>query len=162
MSYLQTQQITRPIPNSPYRTITLPSEFDYLRPCDLGGFLHPFAKGFIGSIEAYHTDRGVIIVRQLYGASSTLHSSESCLRVLGFKINKHTFERDESDRVWTAFNAQNAKNKIHVRSIVVKADQKDSWSSEKSWYCSAVFRSQKTRYLAITEISDAISPNTFF
>ena len=137
--------------------INIPAEYQHLGliKCSLSKMEKNFANNFPGTIETYRHDNGIIIFRQVTGATRKLHDSETCLKSSGFHTSSAKQVVDERGRTWQCYSAKNRKNSLTVRSIIQNCDDTSkSWPSVQQWFWSAFFSRPGKSYLAITEISD--------
>ena len=134
--------------------LTLPEEYQemHLIPCSLSKLEQEFAKQFPGTLKTYRHQQGVIIFRQVKGATRKLHESRVCLEASGFRLCAPKMETDSSGKIWQTYSAQNRKNKLRVRSIILSCSGEKSWPSVEKWFWSAFFSRPDEVYLAITEI----------
>jgi len=144
--------LSKPVPNSPFRPIILPEEYAHLERCDLTQLKRVFGQSFKGAVEAYTYERGIIIVRQVYGVTKEMHEPDECLSTLGYRTSAHQKSYDREGREWSTFTARTRKNHFLVRSMIVQPEGEAAWHSTREWYWSAALKPQATRYLAITEL----------
>jgi len=110
-----------------------------------------FAKSFPGKIETYQREQGVVIFRQVYGATRRLHDSRTCLLAGGYQLSQATEEIDGKGKRWKIYTGENNGKRITVRSIIIELESTHSWVSVEEWFWHAFFHPSKG-YLAITEI----------
>jgi len=167
LSTITIWQFTSPISpmSTEKRAIDLPEEYksrqDLVR-CPLSKLEQEFAKNFPGTIETYRYQHGTLIFRSVSGATRKLHDTSTCLKASGFKLGEPKLETDEKGRHWKVYTAQNAKNRILVRSTVTDVGTNQSWSSVEEWFWHAFFTNSSRGYLAITEISDPVREGEFY
>lgn len=110
-----------------------------------------FAKKFPGRIETYHHAGGMLILRQVKGATRKLHNTSTCLRASGFKLTPRPPFQDKDGKLWQTYKARNAKNQLVVKSVITDEHGK-SWSTVEDWFWHALFASPTHSYLAISDI----------
>ncbi len=137
-------------------SIILPEKYQKLelQKCSLTLLEKQFTKQFPGIIETYQHPTGVIIFRQVTGATRKLHNSRTCLKSSGFKLSEPKTEEDHEGVIWQIYTAENKEATLVVRSVILSRSDDETWPSVEEWFWDAFFtRSDKT-YLAITEIRD--------
>ncbi len=109
-------------------------------------------SGFVpGKIETYQHSEGLLILRQVNGATRKLHNTSTCLAASGFKLSKPDQMTDSKGRTWQTYKARNAKNDLAVKTIIVDRSG-NSWTSVEEWFWAAFFSSPSKTYLAISDI----------
>lgn len=137
-------------------SISIPEKYQNLalQKCTLSHLEKKFAKQFPGIIETYQHANGVVIFRQVTGATRKLHNSRTCLISSGFKLSQATPVRYNDGIVWQTYTAENSKGILIVRSVILSPSNGKTWSTVEEWFWDAFFSNSDQIYLAITEISD--------
>lgn len=125
-----------------------------LEKCSLSDLEQKFSKQFPGIIETYQHRTGVIIFRQVTGATRKLHDSRTCLKASGFELSEPEQEKDKEGVIWQTYKAKNDEATLVVRSVIISPSDNRNWSTVGGWFWDAFFSSSDKTYLAITEISD--------
>lgn len=126
-----------------------------LTECSLPRMKESFGKGFRGDTKTYRFDSGIIITREVVGASCKLYEPRFCLAKLSFKVSRlYEWCGAEGER-WEVFKARNTKNNLIVRSIIKDVETGSSWSNGEEWFWKAFFNFLDKPYIAVTEIRDA-------
>lgn len=133
--------------------IAIPAEYRALKltKCPPTQLEQEFARKFPGRLETYQHASGILIFRQVQGATRKLHNTSTCLSASGFKLSAPEFTTDPQGRTWECYQARNAKNQLEVKTIIMDESGK-SWTNVEEWFWSAFFSSPNKRYLAISEI----------
>lgn len=134
--------------------LIIPSEYEVmdLVRSEMSELEEEFSKNFPGQIETYYNHEGIVIFRQVYGATRKLHDTSTCLLASGFEVSEETLVEDEKGRMWKTYVAMNDKEEFIVKSIILETENGGSWSSVGAWFWQALFQKSDVRYLAITEI----------
>jgi len=130
--------------------------------CSLTRLEQQFAQSFPGVIETYRHDHGIVIFREVYGATRKLHDSSTCLKASGLKLAAPSLEVDKENTHWKTYAARNSKNSVKIRSTIIERGSGKSWASVEEWFWHAFFSNSSRRYLAITEINDAREEGDFY
>ena len=131
----------------------IPEEYQhlFLMKCPPTKLETEFARQFPGQIATYQHSDGILILRQVTGATRKLHNTSTCLQASGFDITEPRSITDTKQRQWTTYRASNKKNRLVVKSTIL--DRKgNSWTSAEEWFWHAFFHSPYDTYLAITEL----------
>jgi len=141
------------LPNT--EPISIPPEYASfeLTPCPQTKLEREFSRQFPGRTQTYQHNQGLLVLREVQGATRKLHNTSTCLRASGFNISLPQLMRDERGRVWTTYHARNKKNNLTVKSTIMNQTGK-SWSSSEEWFWDAFFASPTETYLSISDIRE--------
>ncbi|MGJ8656175.1 MAG: hypothetical protein ACSHX6_06975 [Akkermansiaceae bacterium] len=164
LTWLYSTSILQKPPSPPQTTITIPQQYQNLplQKCTPSHLEAQFAKHFPGIIETYQHPQGLIIFRQVTGATRKLHNSRTCLKSSGFTLSPPTNTQDPTGTIWQTYTAQNTQIKLTVKSTILSHSHSPSpspsgtksWPSAEQWFWQALFSHPDKTYLAITEINN--------
>lgn len=153
MTWILSSHTTIPADTTEPEPIAIPPEYRALKltKCPPTQLEQEFAHKFPGRLETYQHASGILIFRQVQGATRKLHNTSTCLSASGFKLTQPEFTTDPQGRTWEHYQARNAKNQLEVKTIIMDETGK-SWTNVEEWFWSAFFSSPTKRYLAISDL----------
>ncbi len=153
MTWLHSSFLSLPLNLKKKSPIPIPTEYSALNliKCPPTKLEQEFTKQFPGQIDTYHHPSGMLILRQVHGATRKLHNTSTCLESSGFKLSNHAETTDSEGRIWQTYHARNAKNDLTVQTIIID-DTGRNWTTVEEWFWSALFSPPTRSYLAISDI----------
>lgn len=108
-----------------------------------------FSRNFPGRIAKFTDGRRDLILRWVTRPTRQLHSSEDCLRGLGYQTSPGPAVRDAAGARWSCFVARRGSHRVTVRERIT-SEAGAEWLDVSSWFWSASLGKSKGPWLAVT------------
>ncbi len=133
-----------------------PSQFEgqTLKPVPLTENELRFGREFPGQMAKFSTGTQEILMRFVTKPTRQLHSSQDCLRGLGYEVEQLPCSLDKQRNLWSSFEAIRDHTRLHVRERVYDC-QGGSWSDISEWYWKALSGSTRGPWFAVTVASQS-------
>lgn len=141
-----------PMPDVQNAAVDWPAEFEgqVLHPLPLSGMEEAFAASFPGAIAHFRCGDRQVIFRKVTRATRRLHSSATCLKAAGYKVQSVTADIHRG-QAWASYGASRGGTTLQVREQVRSAsDPRRTWTEVSHWFWHATFHPDDGPWIAVT------------